>query len=190
MIRAVLKKSGVKPGGTILDAGCGQGQFSRLLASPGYSVVGVDLSEVGIAEARRHAGPREQFIVGDISEMTADFDAVFCRSFSPYNTADFSMQNEWTVRLLGLVRPGGVLIWCYNSCLAPSISSSWRQHTLDEARQHFRAFEAEVFFTMRLECRLGSWVLNRLDTRCAEWFSHLTGRGGELIAIVRKSQAG
>ena len=48
--------------------------------------------------------------------------------------------------------------------------------------------EGRVFFTMRLECRHGSWVLNRLETRCAEWLSHVTGRGGELIAIVRKSQ--
>src|SRR5688572_3110111 len=117
MIRAVLKKAGVKRDSVVLDAGCGQGQFSRLLAGPGHNVLGVDLSEVGVAEARRNAGPRERFAVLNITDIKDTFDAVFCRSFSLYNSNDFATRRECTGRLLELVRPGGVLIWCYNSVL-------------------------------------------------------------------------
>jgi SAM-dependent methyltransferase len=59
-------------GMTALDAGCGVGRWSRLLAANGAHVTGVDLSPTMAAEARRRAheqglGERCRFVVGDLA---------------------------------------------------------------------------------------------------------------------------
>ncbi|MFK7999524.1 MAG: class I SAM-dependent methyltransferase [Polyangiales bacterium] len=41
-----------KNGATLLDLGCGQGRDSLLAARGGFDVLGVDLSEVGLAQLR------------------------------------------------------------------------------------------------------------------------------------------
>jgi 2-polyprenyl-3-methyl-5-hydroxy-6-metoxy-1,4-benzoquinol methylase len=46
----------VRPGSRVLDVGCGVGRWSRLLASRGAQVTGIDLSATMIAEATRRAG--------------------------------------------------------------------------------------------------------------------------------------
>jgi 2-polyprenyl-3-methyl-5-hydroxy-6-metoxy-1,4-benzoquinol methylase len=51
---ALLDVCGDVSGLRVLDLGCGQGWFSRRLAERGASVVGVELSENQIANARRH----------------------------------------------------------------------------------------------------------------------------------------
>ncbi|MFI4866799.1 MAG: SAM-dependent methyltransferase [Steroidobacterales bacterium] len=45
----------VRPGTRVLDVGCGVGRWSRLLASRGAEVTGIDLSTTMIAEANRRA---------------------------------------------------------------------------------------------------------------------------------------
>ncbi len=72
------------PAGTrVLDVGCGVGRWSRLLASRGADVTGVDISPTMIDEARRRAqsegvADRCRFHVRDISalDVTGEFDLV------------------------------------------------------------------------------------------------------------------
>jgi 2-polyprenyl-3-methyl-5-hydroxy-6-metoxy-1,4-benzoquinol methylase len=52
----------------VLDLGCGNGCLSHLMAEQGYEVVGLDLSEGGIAIARR-SFPECKFIQGDIYDL-------------------------------------------------------------------------------------------------------------------------
>jgi len=52
---ALLDACGPVDGLRVLDLGCGQGYFSRLLAGAGARVVGVDLSSQMVERARRHA---------------------------------------------------------------------------------------------------------------------------------------
>lgn len=61
----------VAPRSTALDAGCGVGRWSRILAHRGAKVTGVDLSPTMAAEARRRAGEEGvaancTFLVGDL----------------------------------------------------------------------------------------------------------------------------
>ena len=51
---ALLKACGRVRGLRVLDVGCGQGYFSRLLAERGASVVGIDVSPRMIAHAKMH----------------------------------------------------------------------------------------------------------------------------------------
>ncbi|HVS78516.1 MAG TPA: class I SAM-dependent methyltransferase [Steroidobacteraceae bacterium] len=73
------------PGMRVLDVGCGVGRWSRLLASRGASVTGVDLSPTMIAEAERRASAsglagRCRFIVQDSAALDVGgcFDLILC----------------------------------------------------------------------------------------------------------------
>jgi 2-polyprenyl-3-methyl-5-hydroxy-6-metoxy-1,4-benzoquinol methylase len=61
----------------VLDAGCGNGAFSRVLAERGYEVSGCDLSESGIAVARK-ASPECRF---ECLSVYDDFLAAFGEPF-------------------------------------------------------------------------------------------------------------
>src|SRR5262245_15454089 len=68
MLDSYLSEIDLASGTRVLEAGCGTGAVSRVLASrPGVEVVGVDPSTVFIAEARRLAGDRSNIVfeVGD-----------------------------------------------------------------------------------------------------------------------------
>ncbi len=72
-------------GARVLDVGCGVGRWSRLLASRGAHVTGVDLSPTMIEEAGRRArkdgvAQRCRFLVQDCAELDVDgpFDLILC----------------------------------------------------------------------------------------------------------------
>lgn len=102
----------VPEGGVILDAGCGEGYYTQLIAGSGYDVLGVDLSKFavdaaakGAAAARRDdpAGPvNTVYAVGSIFELPAResaFDAV-TNIFAPCAPGEFAR----------VLKPGGVLL--------------------------------------------------------------------------------
>jgi ubiquinone/menaquinone biosynthesis C-methylase UbiE len=51
LIRDAIRRSGVGPGASILDAPCGTGRVARMLAIAGYAVTGVDVSEAMLDRA-------------------------------------------------------------------------------------------------------------------------------------------
>lgn len=58
----------VKPGGQVLDVGCGTGiPFTRALVDGGFHVTGIDISQKKLGLAKRHE-PEATF---EISDMTA-----------------------------------------------------------------------------------------------------------------------
>lgn len=81
--RALAPWLRVSPGTRVLDVGCGVGRWSRLLASRGAWVTGVDISPTMIAEARRRAleqgvGAQCRFDISDLAalEVEGQFDLV------------------------------------------------------------------------------------------------------------------
>lgn len=66
-----------KPPYGVLDAGCGTGRMAIELARRGYDVVGVDLDEVMLTQARAKA-PDMAWILGDLSNVAINrrFDAI------------------------------------------------------------------------------------------------------------------
>jgi SAM-dependent methyltransferase len=60
--------------GDVLDAGCGYGDTSLVLAALGYTVVGIDQSAIAIAQAveecRRRRLPNTTFVSSDITSLT------------------------------------------------------------------------------------------------------------------------
>lgn len=73
----------LKPGGTVLDTGCGQGVLLRRLPTSSYSrYVGIDLSESAISVAREHANEHSTFLVAN------------CEEYSPAEQFDVMVFNE------------------------------------------------------------------------------------------------
>jgi 2-polyprenyl-3-methyl-5-hydroxy-6-metoxy-1,4-benzoquinol methylase len=69
----------LKPGGTVLDTGCGQGVLLRRLPSSCYSrYVGIDLSGSAISVAQEHGNERSTFLAADCEEYspTQHFDVI------------------------------------------------------------------------------------------------------------------
>lgn len=72
--------SGSSSGRDALDAGCGTGRLSRMLADNGHDVIGVDTSEAMLERARANV-PEATFHVGSLLQLPfadASFDLVCC----------------------------------------------------------------------------------------------------------------
>jgi SAM-dependent methyltransferase len=80
-----VKRAGLRPGQTVLDAGCGSGAFLRVAADHGAVVSGIDASEALLAIARERV-PDAELSLGDLQRLPYPddtFDAVtgFCSFF-------------------------------------------------------------------------------------------------------------
>ncbi len=104
------------PPGTALDVGCGEGADAIWLASRGWSVVGVDVSEVALSRARDHTAELEASVARRLEwrhvdllaapELPGPLDLVsiqFMHLPDPERSRVFSA-------LAGLVGPGGTLL--------------------------------------------------------------------------------
>jgi SAM-dependent methyltransferase len=192
-VKALVGRVGLRPGERLLDAGCGQGFFTWLFAECGINAVGVDISAAGVSAASRwYRSPRVTFEVGDILELRwgNEFDCVFSRSCSLYNSENFETEYEVTDTLLSYVRPGGILIFDYYSRLGGrEKTKDWIYHSLDSVRKHFSRYPgAQVYFSPRIETMiLGRFAFSQQVADACAWLSLRTGMGGELIAFVPKT---
>ncbi|MFP4058742.1 MAG: class I SAM-dependent methyltransferase [Candidatus Brocadiia bacterium] len=93
--RRLLRR--LPPGGTVLDAGCGDGEMSLLLARRGHRVVGVSNEPQALARARRRAealgiaGRDVTFRLHDLARdgpPGQDFDAAVCFDVLEHIAAD------------------------------------------------------------------------------------------------------
>lgn len=185
-VKALATRAGLRAGATVLDVGCGQGFFTSLFGDLGFQATGIDLSTAGIAAAMgTYRGPR--FFVGDALNLPfrEQFDCVFTRSCSLYNTREFGLDDSVTQRLLEYVKPGGVFIFDYYTRLRKS-GEGWIYHQREDVRKHFSRFApTQTYFSLRLDAMLfGAGALTRGWSDVAAMAG---GLGGELVAIVRKN---
>jgi ubiquinone/menaquinone biosynthesis C-methylase UbiE len=106
--------AGVSPGADVLDAPCGYGRHSIVLADAGYRVVGVDRSPVLLEEARRRAGDGDwpQWVRADHRELPfedASFDAAL-NLFSALGYRGEDGDRQTIAELKRVLRPGGALV--------------------------------------------------------------------------------
>ncbi|MBI3573106.1 MAG: class I SAM-dependent methyltransferase [Candidatus Kerfeldbacteria bacterium] len=100
---------------TILDAPCGYGRISNLLASKNYQLVGIDINKYFIRIAQQDATQRRnsvRYLVGNIltKQINKKFDAVL-NIFTSIGYLETEEKNELLIKkLCNYVKPGGRLI--------------------------------------------------------------------------------
>jgi SAM-dependent methyltransferase len=142
------------PGTRALDVGCGVGRWSRLLASRGASVTGVDLSPTMIAEAERRAAAsgltdRCRFVVQDSAalEVAGSFDLILCVTMLQH-MLDAGALRCALQRMAGHLAPHGRLVILE---AAPARLASRCNTSVFTARH--RGFYLELFREFGLEVR-------------------------------------
>jgi len=100
----------VRPGDYVLDLGCGEGRDSVFFAGRGAVVFGVDVSEAGLAKARRLArrrGVRVRWVHGPVTGLlpTGPFDLIF--SCGSLHYVPREGRAVLFARLRAMTRPGG-----------------------------------------------------------------------------------
>lgn len=100
--------------GKVCDLGCGPGQVARYLHERGVPVVGVDLSEGMLAEARR-LNPGIEFVQGDMRALAVP-DGVWAGIAAFYSL--IHIPRDQMVATLGelrrVLRPGGWLLLSFH----------------------------------------------------------------------------
>ena len=144
----------VKPGTRVLDLGCGVGRWSRLLASRGAIVTGVDLSPTMIAQARRRAeaeglADRCRFEVQDLAELAVQgpFDLILGVTVLQH-ILDPALLRRAIAAVRALLAPDGRVVLLE---VAPNATVNRCDTTIFKARP--RATYLELFRDSDLELR-------------------------------------
>jgi SAM-dependent methyltransferase len=111
---AAAALAAVEPPADVLDAPCGYGRHSILLAAAGYRVTGVDRSPVLLAEARGRSGAGEwpRWVQADHRELPFEdgsFDAVL-DLFSSLGYRGEEGDRATLAEFRRVLRPGGALV--------------------------------------------------------------------------------
>ncbi len=95
----------------VLDAACGEGYGSALLARHAHSVVGLDVSTTTIEHAkRRYAAPNLHYAVADVTALDQMANASFDLIVSFETLEHVARQSEMLAGFRRLLAPGGLLL--------------------------------------------------------------------------------
>ena len=103
-----------KQGGTALDLGCGQGRDALMLAEHGYSVTGVDSSEVGIKQMVERAQSRNLEVKGVVADIfryqpSITFDAIVLDSILHFGKVEKGNELALLDKLVPFLNQDGFL---------------------------------------------------------------------------------
>ena len=111
--RRLLLNSGLGPGMSFLEFGCGLGSVCRWVASQGARAIGFDLSEAHLDEAakmvRGEAVAGVEFRIGNVYDGDArsrEFDFAYCRFLLSHLSEPVEAMRAMTTCL----KPGGLLV--------------------------------------------------------------------------------
>lgn len=176
---ALLRVLGDVRGRRILDAGCGNGYLSRMLASRGAEVVGVEPALYDFAVSLPH--PRVRYVRADLCELPdlgGAFDVVVASMVLPA-VPDWQGAMRACVDALA---PGGLFVFTLNHPCFERLAPTWREHGAYRVEEYLAEYELDgphgVDFhrplstylnaLVRLDCRLREFVEPGLDPSVPE----------------------
>lgn len=128
-------------GADVADVACGKGRHSRVLASLGYHVLGLDISPASIEYAISMAGPHERYAVHDMRKPfpKAKINAAF-NLFTSFGYFDTEAEDLSALKnVLHSLKPGGVFVQDY---LNPT-------YTLSNLKAEETLFRGDISFEIR-----------------------------------------
>lgn len=138
----LLRLLGDVRGRRVMDAGCGEGYFSRMLAERGARVVGVEPTEVMTAFAQQKESELKQgvtYVQADLArlpDLGGPFDAVVC-SMVLMAIPDWKPAMRACVKAL---RPGGVFVFAVVHPAFEQLWDSWREHGEYRVRRYLEDY--------------------------------------------------
>ena len=146
---------------SVLDVGCGTGNWASMLAERGFEVVGLDPAAASLDIARGKAGAqRVQWIHGDVSNLPAL--AVDLATMTGNVSNVFLTEQQWSATLRGVhaaLRPGGHLVF----------------ESVDPASQPWLNWNRETTYVRRKSSDAGVF----------ESWADVTQLDGDLVSIRR-----
>ncbi len=109
---------GLVDGLAVIDLGCGEGRFCRMLAARGARTLGVDLQPAFIDYARRVAGPAETYECADIQLLTDVGDGLFDLAVSYISLVDVPDQRSSIREAFRVLKLGARFVVCDLSPMA------------------------------------------------------------------------
>lgn len=181
---ALLRLLGEVRGRRVLDAGCGTGYFTRMLAERGAHVIGVEPAEAMVAFARAKEAELGQgitYVQADLTllpDLGGPFDSVVC-SMVLMAVPDWKPAMRACVECL---RPGGLFVFALVHPAFEQLWSTWRDHGDYRVRRYLEEYEifgpdasdfhrplsAYLNELASLGCRLREVVEPGLDPEVAE----------------------
>ncbi|KAA3646226.1 MAG: class I SAM-dependent methyltransferase [Chloroflexi bacterium] len=198
-VHVLASKFNLKPGGQLLDLGCGLGWFSYLFSKAGFQVTGVDASVVGVEGARKNYYTGEiNWLVGDALnlEFNAHFDVMYTGNFSPFTVRDSENEKHAAViaqQIMHYLKPGGMFIFVWNSRLDESDpTGEWVNYSVRQIRDNFGGLEdARLLGTYathpQLCTLLGQYALSGPVTSLTNLGVKFHTRTARIVAAVQKN---
>src|SRR5215469_6367702 len=169
---ALLRMLGDVRGRRILDAGCGHGYLSRMLAARGARVTGVEPAQALYdyateKEAEQPLGIR--YVQADLCrlpDLGGPFDAVVA-SMVLLDIPD------WTGAMkacAGALAPGGLFVFSVNHPCFEQLAPTWREHGEYRVREYFAGYEIPGPYGASFHRTLSAYLneLTRLGCQLAE----------------------
>ena len=123
--RWMLDSLGDVSGKSVIDIGCGEGRFSRLLSRLGATVTGVDLTEALVERARSLASDGETYFVGNAENLHGLEDENFDRAVSYIVLVDLLDYRSAINAAYRVLRPGGRFVVCNIHPMRSCVEGGW-----------------------------------------------------------------
>ena len=108
----MLEALGDVLGKKVIDIGCGEGRFSRLLSEQSATVTGIDLTEPLIERARELGSDKETYLQGDAENLEGVGDETFDLAVSYIVLVDLLDYRRSIQEAYRILRPGGRFVVC------------------------------------------------------------------------------
>lgn len=151
----------------MLDVGCGTGRFSKILAAKGFDVVGIDISEAAINQARSSEQEHLHFYIHDMRlpfwMLYFHYAFSFFTSFGYFNT---KRENENALRSVAqsLFHKGIFVIDYLNSYFAAQHLVPYEIKEESSLRFHIKRWVDEYFFYKEISVETNNGALQYLTT--------------------------
>lgn len=148
----------LREGGRVLDIGCGPGQVARALHDHGIDVVGIDICEAMVAEAKR-LSPDIEYVVGDFLNLDQpDGSCAGIAGFYAIIHIGREQIDDALAELHRVLEPEGRLLLSFHGGKGQAVADSWYGEPViihatffeaDEMREHLVAsgFRVEEIVT-------------------------------------------
>jgi ubiquinone/menaquinone biosynthesis C-methylase UbiE len=152
----------VKPGGHVLDAGCGTGVIARYLVDNGFQITGIDISQRMLDLAKRRV-PEATFEIGDMTALQFEDDS-FDGILSSY--AVFHVPRTEHLALFldfrRILKKGGALLFSVGARPEPSdgvwkwdelqsVPMYWSSNGPEKTVELVKSAEFEIIFARSVE---------------------------------------